>query len=553
MDSNSNNNNSKLPSQELTVDIVDGKHWPTTYQPINYVNNQTETVAFSYSHPNKNTHQRINVQLYRDRHNIPSDIKLSREMLQTAYIGNVEFSLPADNTTHSINPNGSGKKFGYYPDPFTAVLEVLKTVKGSSERRALIMFMINEGLVPCKENCMYTLIEQATNNGINVLLNKKWNKRSSSVQIKRKLKVQVPESRRSMLCQVGNVYFHLPVNGKVYTKREALYWIAKTKKCSNERGAMMQFMVQEGYVPCQMNCLQELVRRTEVHRMPVGSDEWGRRGHPTKIATGYKNISSEKLIERNIRECIKEPPNTYYVTPDRFSQVIYQKNVDARERASIRYDDRIFGRGMKSSFELQPISELAKEELLEYWDKKINGEPAIRKSVLDRKGWKDSIVLQNMIPMKFCDDLEDLNHYPKLHRLDICSYIGYSVDYPRCTPLDKILVPEFVHDDSLDRTYRLYFDKRNYPPPTNLDDGGNSIEFVKLKCHIREVARVFCNGGKDERVFTCNSNYNKREHNQPSCPFGFTVKWDKYGFYIDLLSNPHKYTCRGCPWHCCKG
>ena len=153
------NSNSKLPSQESTVDVVDGKHWPTTYQPRNYVNNQTETVALSYSHLNKNTHQHINVQLYRDRHNIPSDIKLSREMLQTAYIGNVEFSLP-DNTTHSR------KKFGYYPDPFTAVLEVLKTVKGSCERRALIMFMINEGLVPCKENCMYTLIliEQASNN-----------------------------------------------------------------------------------------------------------------------------------------------------------------------------------------------------------------------------------------------------------------------------------------------------------------------------------------------------------------------------------------------------
>ena len=536
---------------ESIIDIVDGKHWRTTNQ-IRYFDNQrtAESVAPSCNkHPNnKNTHQHIKVQLYRDRHNIPSDIKLSRKMLQTAYVGNVEFSLP-DVATCSINPR-IRKKFGYYPDPYTAVLEVLKTVKGSSERRALIMFMISEGLVPCKENCLYTLIKQASNNGINVLLNKKWKASSNNVQTKRKLTVKVTESRMGnvtdKLCKVGHIYFELPLNGKVYTKREALYWIAKTKKGSDERGAMMQFMVQEGYVLCGMNCLYELVRRTEVHRMPVGSDEWGRRGHPTKIATGYKNVASEKICD------IKDHrPNTYQVVPDRFSKIIYS-NINAKEPADIRYDDRIFGRGMNSSFELQTISELAKDELAESGNSDTDAEPAIRKSVLDRKGWKDSIVLQ-MIPMKFRDNLEDLNPYSREQRLDVCSYIGYSINYPRSSRSDNLLFQDVVHDELLDRTYRLYFSSRSFPPPSNLDDGGNSIEFVKLKCHIREVARVFCNGGsKEERVFTCSSNY-KREHNQPSCPFGFTVKWDKYGFYIDLLSHPHRYTCRGCPWHCCKG
>ena len=70
---------------ESIIDIIDGKHWRTTNQ-IRYFDNQrtAESVAPSCNHPNKNTHQHIKVQLYRDRHNIPSDIKLSRKMLQTA-------------------------------------------------------------------------------------------------------------------------------------------------------------------------------------------------------------------------------------------------------------------------------------------------------------------------------------------------------------------------------------------------------------------------------------------------------------------------------------
>lgn len=90
-----------------------------------------------------------------------------------------------------------------------------------------------------------------------------------------------------------NVSFHLPVNGKVYTKREA-HWIGspKLKKRSKERGAMIRFMVQEGYVLCKENCLYKLVRRTEMERLPVavGSDDWGKRGRPTNETASKKMI-----------------------------------------------------------------------------------------------------------------------------------------------------------------------------------------------------------------------------------------------------------------------
>ena len=67
----------------------------------------------------------------------------------------------------------------------------------------------------------------------------------------------------------------MPRNGKVYTKSEALKCIAKTKKGSAERGAMIRFMIREGYVGCKERCLYNLIRRVEVDRLPIGSDDWG--------------------------------------------------------------------------------------------------------------------------------------------------------------------------------------------------------------------------------------------------------------------------------------
>ena len=55
-----------------------------------------------------------------------------------------------------------------------------------------------------------------------------------------------------------------------------------------------------------------------------------------------------------------------------------------------------------------------------------------------------------------------------------------------------------------------------------MNDGGSSTEFAKVRLHIREASHVFCNGGKNEKIFTCDKNY-KTGHIGPSCPFGFTV------------------------------
>eukprot|EP00956_Cyclotella_meneghiniana_P017450 scaffold28426_cov37-Cyclotella_meneghiniana.AAC.5 len=149
-------------------------------------------------------------------------------MMRIAYVGNIEFLLPEVTTRSSWNIFNPGQshsakeKYGYYPDSFTAVTEVLKTKKGSREQRALILFMVNEGLVPCKEKCLYALIEQASRNDVSILPNSKWKKKYSlSMTSKQKVTVSASLVHPSHL-DVGNVYFKLPLNGKVYTKREAL-------------------------------------------------------------------------------------------------------------------------------------------------------------------------------------------------------------------------------------------------------------------------------------------------------------------------------------------
>ena len=274
---------------------------------------------------------------------------------------------------------------------------------------------------------------------------------------------------------------------------------------------MIRFMVQNGYVLCNIKCLYDLVRSTEVDRDPVGSDNWGKRGHPTDEDIEQKQIASEKL-----------------------------------DSGVIRFDNKIFGRGRKGSNKLQSIRELSVEE-----NSKGNGSiSAIRDSVMRRNGWKDKVVLR-LIPVRFYDDLEELFNMPYmelLHKeqdIDICFYIGHHVNHPDYNPAGRV--------------YRLYFpsnkmpNDKNFPPPANLNDGGNSIEFAKLKRNIMKNSHVFCRrGSKNERVFTCDRNYKNGQHG-PSCPFGFTVRWDKYGFYIHLLSNVNTFTNRGCPWHCCSG
>ena len=77
------------------------------------------------------------------------------------------------------------------------------------------------------------------------------------------MKVTFPDEHRPSLLKLGAIDFEMPFNGKVCTKREALLHIDKTTKASYDRGAMIHFIVQGGYVLCREKCLSDLVRRVE--------------------------------------------------------------------------------------------------------------------------------------------------------------------------------------------------------------------------------------------------------------------------------------------------
>ena len=197
--------------------------------------------------------------------------------------------------------------------------------------------------------------------------------------------------------------------------------------------------------------MYNLIRRVEVHRLPIGSDDWGKRGRPTTTneTITYKNTASKQLF----------PPQFYSDYTNRTCRIPSQfENPTTEDKEpNIRYDDS------------KDISELARDEYLENG---VDYEPAIRKNVLRRKGWKDSLVMR-MIPVKFQDDLEKLSdpRYTMYHQidLDVCLYVGYCRNYPHhISRLDKILLPDYVEDELLKRTYRLYFCPKDFAPPINL-------------------------------------------------------------------------------------
>ena len=55
-------------------------------------------------------------------------------------------------------------------------------------------------------------------------------------------------------------------------------------------------------------------------------------------------------------------------------------------------------------------------------DDEDEDEPATRRSLLSRIGWKDCLMLW-MIPVKFCDELEKLSKLEAQH-IDVCTYVG---------------------------------------------------------------------------------------------------------------------------------
>lgn len=307
--------------------------------------------------------------------------------------------------------------------------------------------------------------------------------------------------------RLGSRFFLSPENGKEYTKYEALAKIHPTTKYSQERAAMIRFMVQKGYVPCTAKTVYKFVHQVEEEGLTVGYyDEWsGQRGRPTK------------------------------------------SSVARRKRLSSWWGKReTFRRGKTLAQYLRP------EKRVLDWS-----HDNARKNLQGREAWKGSIKFNWLVPIKAGDDLDHLfqlqepnqelgyhdpwRWYPNLRQrlfeVDICSYMGRRWSWEK-------------------GIHRLYFSPTTYPPPKqSTDTSGNCMVFNKLRGMIREASRkdgspVFCNGGVNEKVFICEAN--GRTHNDNWCPFRFTLRWDEYGYYINLMTkDKEKVVCNGCPFHLC--
>ena len=93
---------------------------------------------------------------------------------------------------------------------------------------------------------------------------------------------------------------------------------------------------------------------------------------------------------------------------------------------------------------------------------------------------------------------------------------------------------------------RLYFSPHQFPTPTDLNHGDICVSFFRLKKYIIECSmkegEVACNsGGKmgKSKRFSC-----KTKH----CKFCLTLKWDRFGYYIDHCI-PGSGTTIGCLVH----
>ena len=173
--------------------------------------------------PNNNKKQPIKIQTFREMHNIPPDEYLSYNDGIKAYVGNVEFLLPTVPITREDKV-----VYGCYITKPYAVREIQKTRKGSGERRALIKFMVENGLVPCGESCLYTQVQMAAKHGLDSLRYYKPIDKNCGIRdgygwgrqrtITRKQAIEVEsittQSGHTYL-KVGDIIFNTPENGKV--------------------------------------------------------------------------------------------------------------------------------------------------------------------------------------------------------------------------------------------------------------------------------------------------------------------------------------------------
>ena len=92
--------------------------------------------------------------------------------METAFVGGIYFKLPLATVIDKFTVFRDGRqkrttvyKLGSYTKR-EALQQISLTVKRSPERGAMIKFMVEEGLVPCKSKCLYELVKKVEEKGL---------------------------------------------------------------------------------------------------------------------------------------------------------------------------------------------------------------------------------------------------------------------------------------------------------------------------------------------------------------------------------------------------
>lgn len=294
----------------------------------------------------------------------------------------------------------------------------------------------------------------------------------------------------------------LPIPGAVYTKDQCIDIITETTvKGSRERGKLIRFMAQYEFVPSKRG-LYNLLQRYNC----ATNKELFLRG----LWLDDKDNNWGMTIRENLEQ-LKQPLKWKMYEDHDFEHLFSYVDLPSPKKI-----ETIGERGENTAYSIEGF-----------------------------EGWKGRLLL-HLIPYHLTDWKWNRNaptQYNHGTLIDICEYIGHvDTDY-----LEK-------YEDKL---RGLYFSTYTFPPPTDIENGGSSDSFLKLKSYIelasaKQGSPVICSNGnakKHLKVFICKRN-KVGSGSDKICPFSFQIGWDKYGYFIHLRSSTKRSRACGCSWHC---
>ena len=346
----------------------------------------------------------------------------------------------------------------------------------------------------------------------------------------------LPTDRKLWTLQILGV--PLPSHGETYDVEEAVKYIQKFPKRSQERGAVIELMLEGGYLQVKRTLLYKLLRRSENSNEKPPSESVTKKQH---IGLGYEG----DFVRPGIRQCIAwKGKIVLSVIPVTFCQ---------RDSAWPGCGHRPCGQSTRMfHFDLQEHLRNTSPQFIDICS--LVGNSDMYSRVGSASTLEHSISLPTDIPQ--CMHMQDPRMYPECHPFSrVCKRRGE-------TRMTLILNRRKYMGHTEKRVSKLYFDPAKYPPPSN-PVAFDSIVFGHLRNYIENAAEnygspVNCNGGKsNDRLFRCRfwpRGETKERwscNHSHGCTLSFRVSWDEFGYFIDLNRNEWDTHNNGCGWHSC--